>query len=65
MIDAGEMVASMRREQIRQAIATQCLRTGGETIISTKGGLQKWLIDWHCQRKIGLPLTGRAASRTG
>ncbi len=48
MIDAREAMALTRREQIRQAIATLCLRAGGETIISTKGGLQKWLIDLRC-----------------
>lgn len=44
-MDVEETAASARQEQIRHAISTLCLRTGGETIISTKGGLQKWLID--------------------
>jgi orotate phosphoribosyltransferase len=40
-----ERDAGQRREQIRHAIRTLCLRQGGETIISSKGGLQNWLID--------------------
>lgn len=45
---ASRDVALNRRGAIQRAIATRCLRIGGETIISTKGGLQKWLIDLRC-----------------